>query len=55
MTPTLATSCAALHPKGARLAWGGPARRWMTPTLATSCAALPLFGDAVPLGRPGST
>jgi general secretion pathway protein H len=26
-TPTLATSCAALPPEGARLAWGGPALR----------------------------
>ena len=55
MTPTLATSCAVLPPKGARLAWGGPARRWMTPTLATSCAVQSLFGGAVTLGRPGST
>ena len=49
MAPTLATSCAALPPKGARLAWGGPARRWMTPSLATSCAALLFFGGAVTL------
>ncbi|MGP1682749.1 MAG: hypothetical protein ACTS8S_10530, partial [Giesbergeria sp.] len=27
LAPTLATSCAALPPKGAVAAWGGPARR----------------------------
>ena len=41
MAPTLATSCAALPPAGAVLAWGGPARRTMAPTLGVSRAALP--------------
>jgi general secretion pathway protein H len=40
-TPTLATACAALPPKGALAPWGGPAALDETPTLATACAALP--------------
>ena len=34
MAPTLATSCAALPPTGAGLAWGGPALAAKAPTLA---------------------
>ena len=50
--PTLATSCAALPPKGAELAWGGPALRSTAPTLATSCAALPPEGAELVWGGP---
>ena len=35
MTPTLATSCAALPPEGALAPWGGPAAL-KTPTLAAA-------------------
>src|SRR5660397_59395 len=53
MAPTLFTSCNALPPEGAVLAWGGPARRTSAPTLATACAARGLAGrgsrDASPL------
>ena len=41
MAPTLFTSCNALPPEGAVLAWGGPARRTLAPKLFTSCIALP--------------
>ena len=41
MAPTLFTSCNALPPEGAGLAWGGPALAAMAPTLFTSCNALP--------------
>ncbi|MDP2256737.1 MAG: prepilin-type N-terminal cleavage/methylation domain-containing protein, partial [Polaromonas sp.] len=37
--PTLATSCAALPPGGAGLAWGGPALRPIAPTLAAAGAS----------------
>ena len=40
MAPTLITSCNALPPEGAGLAWGGPALAAMAPTLITSCNAL---------------
>ena len=51
IAPTLATSCAALPPGGAGLAWGGPALAATAPTLATSCAALPPGGAAAPATR----
>ena len=35
IAPTLATSCAALPPEGAELAWGGPARRSVASTSAS--------------------
>ena len=49
IAPTLATPCAALPPKGALLAWGGPALR-IAPTLATPCAALPPEGALLAWG-----
>ena len=52
MAPTLATSCAALPPEGAGLAWGGPALAATAPTLATSCAALPPEGAGLAWGGP---
>jgi general secretion pathway protein J len=51
MAPTLVTSCTALPPEGAVLAWGGPALADMAPTLVTSCIALPPEGDAAPAAR----
>ncbi|MFZ2388652.1 MAG: formate dehydrogenase accessory sulfurtransferase FdhD [Polaromonas sp.] len=50
MAPTLATSCAALPPEGAGLAWGGPALVAVAPTLVTSCTALPPEGALAPWG-----
>ncbi|CAN5126961.1 bifunctional [glutamate--ammonia ligase]-adenylyl-L-tyrosine phosphorylase/[glutamate--ammonia-ligase] adenylyltransferase [soil metagenome] len=41
IAPTLATSCAALPPEGAGLAWGGPALRPVAPTLSTAPGSLP--------------
>ena len=53
--PTLATSCAALPPEGAGLAWGGPAQSTNSPTLATSCAALPPEGAGLAWGGPAQS
>ncbi len=50
MAPTLFTSCHALPPEGAGLAWGGPAPRPMAPTLFTSCHALPPEGAGLAWG-----
>ena len=50
--PTLFTACHALPPKGAVLAWGGPARRTVTPTLFTACHTLPPEGADFPRGGP---
>ncbi len=52
MAPTLFTSCNALPPGGAGLAWGGPALRPMAPTLFTSCNALPPGGAGLAWGGP---
>jgi len=52
MAPTLFTSCNALPPEGAELAWGGPALRSETPTLFTSCNALPPEGALLVWGGP---
>ena len=41
LAPTLFTSCNALPPGGAELAWGGPARRSVAPTLVAARTALP--------------
>ncbi|MBX9611738.1 MAG: hypothetical protein K2X51_08945 [Burkholderiales bacterium] len=40
MAPTLVASRTALPPKGAELAWGGPARRSVAPTLVAARTAL---------------
>jgi primosomal protein N' (replication factor Y) len=50
MTPTLATSCAALPPEGAELRLGRPGASFVAPTLATSCAALPPEGVGLAWG-----
>ena len=50
MTPTLFTSCNALPPKGAELAWGGPALHSLATTLFTSCNSLPPEGAQAVLG-----
>ena len=58
MAPTLFTSCNALPPEGAVLAWGGPARRTLAPTLLASRSLLPLApgdGAELRLGRPGAS
>ncbi len=52
MAPTLVTSCTALPPEGAVLAWGGPARRTVAPTLLASRSALPPEGVNFPWGGP---
>ena len=49
--PTLFTSCNALPPEGAGLAWGGPARRPMAPTLSP-CQTLPPEGASLAGGGP---
>ena len=49
--PTLFTSCNALPPEGAGLAWGGPARRPMAPTLST-CQTLPPEAASLAGGGP---
>jgi general secretion pathway protein H len=45
---TLFTSCNALPPEGAGLAWGGPALRPVATTLAIACGLLPPEGAAAP-------
>ena len=50
--PTLFTSCNALPPEGAGLAWGGPALAASAPTLATSRTALPPEGAGLAWGGP---
>ena len=52
MAPTLVTSCTALPPEGAGLAWGGPALAAVAPTLVTSCTALPPEGAGLAWGGP---
>jgi hypothetical protein len=52
MAPTLFTSCNALPPEGAELAWGGPALRSGAPTLFTSCNTLPPKGAELAWGGP---
>ncbi|WP_309683354.1 FAD binding domain-containing protein [Polaromonas sp.] len=52
IAPTLATSCAALPPEGAGLAWGGPALAAVAPAPVTACAALPPEGAFAPGGGP---
>jgi hypothetical protein len=37
MTPTLATACAALPPRGAVPAWGGPALEALASEICTPC------------------
>ena len=49
--PTLFTSCNALPPEGAGLAWGGPALAAVAPTLVASRTALPPEGAAAPAVR----
>ncbi len=52
MAPTLFTSCNALPPEGAGLAWGGPALRPLAPTLVASRTALPPEGAGLAWGGP---
>ena len=51
MAPTLFTSCNALPPEVAGLAWGDPALAAMAPTLFTAGHALPPGGAAAPAAR----
>ena len=59
MAPTLVTLCTALPPKGAVLAWGGPALRTLAPTLLATpllenilCNTLPPEGAVLAWGGP---
>ena len=52
MAPTLFTSCKALPPEGAGLAWDGPALAALAPTLFTSGKALPTEEAGLAWGGP---
>ena len=52
MAPTLFTACNSLPPRGAGLAWGGPALAAVASTLFTSCDAPPSGGTGLAWGGP---